>query len=52
MILKGCIRCHGDVFLEEGHDGSEFVCLQCGGRMPVKPVEQLPYLSTPTLVRS
>jgi hypothetical protein len=28
--LKGCPRCHGDLFPEYDVTGSDLVCLQCG----------------------
>lgn len=30
--LKCCPKCVGDVFLEPGVDGEEWVCIQCGYR--------------------
>ncbi len=35
--LKGYPRCSGDMCLED-----EWVCIQCGSRVPVKPVVRLP----------
>lgn len=30
--MKCCPKCVGDVFLENGLDGEEWVCIQCGYR--------------------
>ena len=43
-VFKGCLRCGGDLRLE--HDADlipvrnpfSYVCLQCGGQMPVRAV--------------
>jgi DNA-directed RNA polymerase subunit RPC12/RpoP len=32
MLVKGCIRCGGDVYNEEDIGGIDLVCLQCGFR--------------------
>lgn len=33
MLRKNaCDRCNGDLYLEDGFDGPELVCLQCGHR--------------------
>lgn len=32
MWLKDCPRCKGDRYLDEGFDGPEVVCIQCGYR--------------------
>ncbi len=32
LVLKGCKRCAGDLFLERGVGESDLVCLQCGRR--------------------
>lgn len=31
MKLKSCVRCGGDLYLEQGlGDDADFICLQCG----------------------
>ena len=35
MVLKGCARCQGDMFLEDDGMTKERVCLQCGYRRAV-----------------
>lgn len=30
MILKGCPRCKGDVYLQKDIEGSYLSCMQCG----------------------
>lgn len=32
MLFKKCPRCEGDTYLEDGLDGIDIVCLQCGWR--------------------
>ncbi len=32
LVKNGCVRCEGDLYLENGLDGTEFVCIQCGHR--------------------
>jgi DNA-directed RNA polymerase subunit RPC12/RpoP len=32
MVLRGCFKCQGDVYVEQSMDGAELVCLQCGSR--------------------
>ena len=32
MLLKRCLRCGGDVFLEDAIGSIDIVCLQCGYR--------------------
>ena len=34
MQYKGCLRCHGDVYLEDDLGYQDLVCLQCGSRRP------------------
>jgi DNA-directed RNA polymerase subunit RPC12/RpoP len=52
MVLKGCVRCHGDVYVDEDLiSGRELVCLQCGDRMPERPLVQLPYVENPSLIK-
>jgi hypothetical protein len=36
LVLKGCKRCTGDLYLERGIGESNVVCLQCGGRWRVR----------------
>jgi hypothetical protein len=36
LVLKGCKRCAGDLFLERGIGESDVVCLQCGARWRVR----------------
>lgn len=36
MLLRGCARCGGDVFLEEALGSVDVVCLQCGYRRITK----------------
>jgi hypothetical protein len=38
LVLKGCIRCRGDQYVESGADLDELVCLQCGDRRPAANV--------------
>jgi len=37
--LKGCPRCHGDLFPEYDLTGSDLVCLQCGYVQTVTVIE-------------
>jgi hypothetical protein len=37
VILRGCRKCDGDLYVEENIDGTDLVCLQCGHRQ-VEPV--------------
>lgn len=30
LRLKGCSRCHGDMYMEPALDGYLWICLQCG----------------------
>ncbi len=32
FVFKGCARCGGDLFREDGSPESDLVCLQCGRR--------------------
>lgn len=32
LRMRCCVRCMGDLFLEDGPEGGEWVCVQCGGR--------------------
>lgn len=32
LVKNSCVRCEGDLYLENGLDGAEFVCIQCGHR--------------------
>ena len=32
MVSKGCLRCGGDIYIENNLDGADIVCLQCGYR--------------------
>ncbi|MGH2609666.1 MAG: hypothetical protein ACRDHF_11360 [Tepidiformaceae bacterium] len=34
MMVKGCSRCGGNMYLEEDGRFKELVCLQCGHRPP------------------
>lgn len=36
MWLRGCVRCGGDVFLENSPGSVDVVCLQCGCRQIAK----------------
>jgi hypothetical protein len=38
MMFKGCARCCGDLYREEGLGQAELVCLQCGYRVTVAPI--------------
>ena len=39
LVLKGCIRCSGDLYVERGIGLlAELVCLQCGRRKPLLPL--------------
>jgi hypothetical protein len=41
LVLKGCPRCSGDLYVERGIGLlTELVCLQCGERKPVRPAPQ------------
>ncbi len=46
--LKGCPKCHGDMFLER-YPNSEWCCLQCSFRQPLMPLTVLPYVGDPNL---
>jgi DNA-directed RNA polymerase subunit RPC12/RpoP len=35
LLLKGCRRCHGDLFVENQTGITDLVCLQCGFRRTV-----------------
>ena len=37
LWLKDCPRCRGDRYLDEGYDGPEVACIQCGYRTYVGP---------------
>lgn len=42
MVLKGCARCGGDLYREEGLGEADMVCIQCGHRTGVARVEVRP----------
>ncbi len=42
MLLKACVKCRGDMFLEDALGDREFVCIQCGHRVYPTP-EQTRY---------
>ena len=35
MWLKGCLRCHGDLYESRDHYGRYVTCLQCGHHLSV-----------------
>ena len=37
LLIKGCKRCQGDLFLERGLCDADFVCLQCGRCWNARP---------------
>jgi len=37
VILRGCPKCEGDLYIEENIDGTDLVCLQCGHRPVFSP---------------
>lgn len=37
MLLKGCPRCGGDMFVEQDLGSSDLVCLQCSHRQAMSP---------------
>ena len=45
--LKGCRKCQGDMYLDSYPD-QEWVCLQCGWRVPAEAIQQLPYVHPQT----
>lgn len=40
LRFKCCPRCVGDMVLERGPDGPEWVCLQCGFRRGASPAAE------------
>ena len=36
MILKACVKCHGDLLLTKDELGQFFTCQQCGKEYPTK----------------
>ncbi len=37
LVLKGCRRCRGDLFVERlAGEAADLVCLQCGERRPLR----------------
>lgn len=40
MVLKGCVRCGGDLYREDGIGESDMVCIQCGHREAVAAVQR------------
>ncbi len=37
LVLKGCRRCRGDLFVERlAGEAADLVCLQCGQRRPLR----------------
>jgi DNA-directed RNA polymerase subunit RPC12/RpoP len=41
MMFKGCARCCGDLYREEGLGQADLVCLQCGYRVTVAPITKM-----------
>ncbi len=41
MIFKACTRCRGDLYRADDIGQAEFVCLQCGHRLPAAPAAAL-----------
>ncbi len=37
VFLRGCARCHGDLFLDPV--GDEYTCLQCGRTVPAARID-------------
>lgn len=35
MVLRGCAKCEGDLYVERNIDGADLVCLQCGFRKTI-----------------
>jgi hypothetical protein len=50
--LKGCPRCHGDLFPEYDLTGSDLVCLQCGYVQTVSVIEPDEDRPAPVMVGS
>jgi DNA-directed RNA polymerase subunit RPC12/RpoP len=39
LVLKGCNRCHGDLYVERQMGTADLVCLQCGYRRSLRVPE-------------
>ena len=37
--LKGCAKCQGDLYLDTSQGDVDLVCLQCGRRLDIRPVQ-------------
>jgi hypothetical protein len=48
LVLKGCRKCQGDMYVERGVGVADLVCLQCGYRWPVRlsALQQAPVTSS------
>jgi hypothetical protein len=36
MVFRGCVKCQGDVYVEQELSDMDLVCLQCGFRRTVR----------------
>jgi hypothetical protein len=32
IVFRGCVKCQGDLYVEQGLGDADLVCLQCGYR--------------------
>jgi DNA-directed RNA polymerase subunit M/transcription elongation factor TFIIS len=39
IVFRGCVKCEGDLYVEQGIGDTDLVCLQCGYRRGVSAAE-------------